>query len=35
MHSALLTVVPSVSEQRGLVAQRQLSLEEHLIGEFL
>ena len=33
MHSALLAVVPSVSEQSGPVAQRQGPEEEHLYVE--
>ena len=31
MHTALLAVVPSVSEQSGPVAQRQVRVEEHLV----
>ena len=33
MHPALLAVVPSVSEQSGPVAQRQVSPEVHLVVE--
>ena len=33
MHPALLAVVPSVSEQSGPVAQRQVREEEHLVVE--
>ena len=33
MHTALLAVVPSVSEQSGPVAQRQVPVEEHEVVE--